>query len=186
MDAPIELVPLNCTRCATPLAAEANEFVWACKQCGQGLALDDQKGLEPLQINYHADLHPEQRGWPFWVGLAQVSVRRDSTGFRRSHDEAREFWAQPRQFFIPAYESDIDALIQVAGHMLRRPVALKPAPADHTHPFTPVTLPHADVRSFAEYLIVAIEAERKDKIESVQYNLDMEHVDFWILPGGRQ
>jgi hypothetical protein len=184
MDAPIDLVPLNCTRCATPLAAEPNEFVWACGQCGQGLALHDEKGLLPLELNYHADLKPQVHGWPFWVGLAQVSVRRDSTGFRRSHGEANEFWAQPRQFFIPAYDAEIDILIQVAGQLLRNPRPLTPAPADTRHPFAPITLPHSDVRSLAEYLVVAIEAERKDKIESVQYSLDMKQVDLWILPGG--
>ena len=62
MDRSVELIPLNCVRCGTPLPAEPDEAAWVCAQCGQGMILDPNAGLLSLQVNYSAALKPEF-GW---------------------------------------------------------------------------------------------------------------------------
>ena len=81
MDRPVELVPLMCLRCSTPLPAEPDEAAWVCANCGQGMHLDLKVGLERLDLNYHAAIAPGATGRPYWVVEGRVNLRkRDSYG----------------------------------------------------------------------------------------------------------
>ena len=71
MDRPIELVPLVCIQCSAAIPAGIEEVAWACAQCGQGMALDEARGLESLEIHYSADIPPDTRGKPYWVADGQ-------------------------------------------------------------------------------------------------------------------
>ena len=74
MTAPVTLIPLRCLRCETSVPAQPEEVAWRCSQCGQGLLLDESKGLVPLEIHYSADIPPNGVGKPFWVAEGQVTV----------------------------------------------------------------------------------------------------------------
>ena len=60
MDRPIELVPLVCIQCSTAIPAGVEEVAWVCAQCGQGMYLDEARGLEALDIHYSEDI-PKNR-----------------------------------------------------------------------------------------------------------------------------
>jgi len=103
MQAPVELVPLRCLRCDTPVPAEPDEVAWLCAQCGQGLLLDEAKGLAALEIQTAAGIPPGALGRPFWVASGQVRLQREThEGFiGRRTGQAERFWAEPRRFFVP-------------------------------------------------------------------------------------
>ena len=62
---------------------------------------------------------------------------------------------------------------------LRKPPALQPSPfAD----FEPVTVAAGDVPAWAEFLVMALEAERKDKVKKIAFNLKLGEPQLWILP----
>ncbi len=180
MDQPIALVALQCLKCGEPVEAAADETAWACRQCGQGLALDEAmpQGLSRLDIHYAASLKPGRTGRPFWVAEGRVTVARETYGGNRSR-EAEAFWQTPRRFFVPAFACDLETMLNLGRGLLRQPPALTPGAAA---PFQPVTVSQRDVRPLAEFIVVGVEADRSDKLKTISCRIDLDTPELWILP----
>lgn len=178
------LLPLQCLKCQSPIAAEVDEVAWVCATCGQAVLLDENQaaGLAPLEIRYHASIRSGQPGRPFWVAQATVVVNRQifSQLFKGNEThQAQEFWQEARTFFVPAFACSLDELVSQGMKLLRQPVAM--AQGQPT-PFLPVKLSMGDVYPMAEFIIMGIEAERKDMVKSVQIQLNLAPPVLWILP----
>ncbi len=180
MSVPISLISLRCLQCETPVPAQVDEVAWVCEQCGTGLLLDEEDGLHRLEINTASGIKPNVKGRPFWVVSGSVTLDRDTYGsLGKQTGEALEFWSQPRLFFIPAYSCSIDELTELGIQMLTKPPELKPGSAAD---FLPVTLHKEDNMAYAEFIIMGVEAQRKDKVKEVAFTLQLEQPVLWILP----
>ncbi|OGO71885.1 MAG: hypothetical protein A2Z49_04305 [Chloroflexi bacterium RBG_19FT_COMBO_56_12] len=178
MGAPIELVPLLCIKCQAPLPAEPDEIAWVCTRCGQGMLLDEGRGLQPLNVQYAAGIPPEAVGRPYWVADGQVSLQRELYSGNKTA-EAQMMWSQPRRFTIPAYNCPMETLLQTGPKLLLTPPALQPGSAVR---FQPVTLSPGDIQSLAEFIVVAIEAERSDMLKQIVVSVKMSEPTLWIFP----
>jgi hypothetical protein len=180
VDRPVELVPLVCVKCDTPIPTGVDEIAWACTQCGQGMVLDEMHGLQALNIHYTADIPEDTPGKPYWVVDGRVSMQRSTYGRPgESGNESNLFWSKPRRFFIPAFQAPLELLLKLAKSMLLNPPILEPsAPVA----FEAVTLNREDVLAAAEFIVIAIEAGRKDKLKSVNFELQLSEPVLWILP----
>jgi hypothetical protein len=177
---PIELIPLVCLNCSTPIPASKDEMAWVCIQCGQGMALDSEDGLKSLQVQYAADLPAGRAGKPYWVVEGQVNLQRDvyrSGG--KSAQEAVQFWSSRRSFVIPAYTLPQEEVLAQTTRFLLQPPALK---LGAKAPFEPVTLSMEDIQPVAEFIVMAIEAGRKDMLKTIRFTLDLSQPALWILP----
>ena len=180
MDRPIELILLVCLQCATPIPAEGEEVAWVCAQCGQGMFLDKENGLARVEVNYSAAVAPDALAKPFWVAEGKVSLSRHPHGSgSRENQEAAAFWAEPRRFFVPAYSASLEILLNQAAGLLLNPPSLNPGPQTR---FEPVTLQLEDVKAAAEFIIVAVEASRKDKLKTLDFKLELSAPILWVLP----
>jgi hypothetical protein len=175
----IELLPLVCTRCQTAIPAKPNEIAWVCQQCGQGLVFSEEKGAVPLVINFAAGISAGKAGVPFWVATGQVQVQRQIFGGGDQARDAYLFWQAPHRFFIPAYDISIDQMVDLGTRLLQQNPALQ---AGSPSAFLPVTLNIEDVRPAAEFIVIGIEAARKDKIKEIQFTLNLSSPELWILP----
>lgn len=178
MEIPVELVPLNCIRCGTSIPAEIDEVAWACKQCEQGQQLGDQ-GLLPLEIQYSQGIAPNQKGKPFWICEGSVTIQRDTYGRAKSEKDAQQFWAQPHKFIIPAFPYPLEKFASEGVHWLENPPEMQPGPVAR---FEPVTVAVEDVPVWVEFLVVALEAERKDKVKKIAFNVELDKPQLWVLP----
>ncbi len=180
MDKPIDLIPLVCLKCSTQVPAGLDEVAWVCAQCGQGLSLDEEKGLMPMQVSYSAGIAPDARGKPYWVAEGRVTLRRETYGSSgKQTDEAQRFWSQPHRFFVPAFTCSLESLLAEGTRLLLQPPALQEGPARR---FEPVTLSTEDVLPPAEFIVMAVEAGRKDKLKKVDFTLQLAPAVLWILP----
>jgi hypothetical protein len=177
MPTPVTLLPMLCTRCQNPLPAKIDEVAWVCTQCGQGLLLDAAKGLVQLEVHYSASLPAGKTGSPYWVAQGQVALQRKTYQGDKSGD-MRSFWSQPHLFFVPAVTLPLEQLVEVGMRLLRQPPALTAGPAA---PFLPVTVPPDDMRPLAEFVVFAIEAERKDALKELSIQLTMATPELWVL-----
>jgi hypothetical protein len=144
------------------------------------MLLDEEKGLLPVEVNYSAAIAPNAVGKPYWVADGQVTVQqRLAFSGRQDAEEAARFWSQPRRFFVPAFASTLEALLTQGVNLLLQPPALQPGPPAR---FEPATLPAADFRPTAEFVVMAVEAGRKDKLKKVDFNLQLSAPVLWILP----
>lgn len=179
METPVELVPLNCIRCGTPIPAEVDEVAWVCHQCEKGQQLSDD-GLIPLRVNYSLSVKPNQKGRPFWVCEGRVTLDRNTYGsIGKKTNDALRFWEEPRQFIIPAFPYPLGKFSSMGVKWLQNPPAMEPGLIVD---FEPVTVAAEDVSAWAEFLVIALEAERKDKVKKIEFNLNLGEPQLWVLP----
>lgn len=178
MDQPVKLIALRCPKCQEPIPAVQDESAWVCSGCGQAVLLDEAEGLKPLEIHYAAGIQPDQGGRPFWVSDGTVTLQRQMYAGNQDRD-AQGFWSAPRRFFVPAFDTNMDTLLQTGIQFLAQPPALQDGPPVK---FLPVTLSPLDVPAAAEFIVVAIEAARSDKLKDIQFNLALTDTVLWILP----
>lgn len=181
----IELVPLRCIRCETPVPAEGDEMAWVCSQCGQGLLLIEQHGLESLDINYSKAVPPGEKGQPYWIARGSVDLMREvHQSWKSSRDgEADRLWGQKRQFIIPAFSTSLDELLKLSTFLFSNPPELIEGPAT---PFEAVTLSPQDLNPLIEYIILAVETGRSDDIKTISVSVEVEVPSLWILPDFRR
>ena len=178
MDRPVELIPLVCIKCSTPIPAEPQEVAWVCSLCGQGMLLQEQQGLTGLQVNYAEGIPPGCNGRPFWVTEGSITLMRETYSGNKDR-EAQEFWKRPHTFFVPAFACNLESLLSLGTQLLLNPPAYQPGlPC----PFEPVVLPLEDVQATADFIVMAIEAGRKDKLKKVDFSLQLANPSLWILP----
>lgn len=181
MAASITLIPLLCPNCRAALPAQPDEIAWRCAECGRGWHLNEaaaEHGLEPLEFRFDARLDPRVPGRPFWVTEGRVTLSRETYSGNQTA-KAQEFWSQPRRFVIPAFNCPLETLIQSGMEALRQPPDLRPGePA----PYAPITLPRDDVKDMAEFVIIAVEAERNDQVKTVGFQVQLSQPELWVLP----
>jgi len=175
----VELIPMQCVRCQQPLAAQPDEVVWVCENCGQGQILSDEKGLLPQTVHYAAGIPANTSGKPVWVAAGQVTLQRETYKGNNEQDMA-QFWSQPRWFFIPAYNLSLEQLASTGVSLLKQPIPMQEVQT--RSPFIPVTILPEDIRPLAEFILLAVEAERKDQLRTLTYNLQLGPPDLWIFP----
>jgi hypothetical protein len=183
MPAAIQLIPLQCFKCSTPIPADPVEVAWVCPTCGQGLLVSEAAGTTPLEIHIAAGLPSGARGHPFWVAHGEVTItQRQVYGSGDKTRESAAFWAGGRTFFIPAYATSLDDLVDLGGRLLLQPPALQPAPSPSGAAFLPVITKPADARPYAEFIVMGVEAARSDKLRELQFNLVLADPELWVLP----
>jgi hypothetical protein len=183
---PIRLVPLLCVKCRAPVAAQPNELAWVCEQCGQGLLLNasptsgpNESATSALDIFFSNAIKAGQKGRPFWVSPGRVTITDRQTYKGDEGGAARAFWSSPRLFCVPAWETTLSEIISTGVSLLINPQRLEQgAPV----PFHPVVTPPVDVRGLADFMVVSIEADRRDALKTIHYDLKLEPLQLWILP----
>ncbi len=174
------LLPLQCPKCQTPFISEMNEVAWLCSTCGQAAQLDETQaaGISLLDIHFAGGITPGQKGRPFWVAQGIVSVSRETYSGNENR-KADEFWQKPRSFFVPAFSCSLDDLIDLGMQLIKEPVSMMQG---QVVSFLPVILSKDDVRPMVEFIIMGLEAERRDMVKSVQIQLNLAPPGLWILP----
>jgi hypothetical protein len=166
-------------RCGTPVQAQEDEVAWVCSQCGQGLQLTSD-GLAPLNVCWAAIRgDPRSYRWvPFWVlsGLVHFQ-QRESYGGRRAPDR---LWNGPCRFFVPAYPIGLEDMQRLGADLTRRQPQLQPGqPAGA---LAQCTLFPEDARQAAEFIVLTIEADQRDKLREVGFTLQLGEPELWLLP----
>ncbi len=178
MSGEIRLIALECPRCSTPVPAQPDEVAWVCAQCGQGMLLSEETGVEPLEVFFSAGIAQNAKGSPFWVARGAVQSLGRQTYRGDSSREMAEFWAVPRLFYVPAYRLPVEEVVQAGVRLLRQPVRMEPGGRAAFHP---VVMPPGDVRAIAEFIVMSIEAERKDALKELKFEIKLDPPQLWVL-----
>ncbi len=93
--------------------------------------------------------------------------------------EADRYWRTPRRFFIPAFSGSLDDLLQLAAGLTQKPPEITSGKAAD---FEPVILAPQDVPGLVEFLVMSIEAERKDSLKQLSVSAELGEPELWILP----
>jgi hypothetical protein len=192
MTTSVELVPLKCLRCGIYVPAEEDEVAWVCQQCGQGMQLT-ATGLAALTVNWAAAREQaEAIQWrPFWVFTGTVNMLRRETysggvlsALSNLIDSPEKLWSASRRLYVPAFPASLEQIETLGADLTRKQVALTPGPAAGA--VSDCTLFPDDARQAVEFVVLTIEADRKDKLREVDFKLDLGEPELWILPFERE
>jgi hypothetical protein len=179
-EAPVKLIPLVCMQCAQPIQAQPDEIAWVCDTCQKGQTLCADGTLQALSVFFSPQIRPGSRGRPFWVTPAQVTINIRETYRGNNAADSAAFWGSQRLFYIPAYQASLENVISTGMGLLKSPVYIQPPGA--VMPFLPVTTGMEDIRPLAEFIVLAVEADRKDQLKEVKFDLRLRQPQLWVLP----
>lgn len=175
---PVRLIPMICPACQTPIPARADERAWVCATCQTGYLLGVDGTLCPQEIFFSNTIKPGVRGKPFWVALGEVKISERSTYSGNRSSEASQYWSVARLFYIPAFETAIEDIVDTSMALLNSPVQVQPGPPVA---FLAVTTPPEDLPALAEFIVYSMEARRSDNLKTLRFSLRLDKPQLWII-----
>lgn len=154
-----------------------------CPNCHGAVAIDETR-LSLMAAQYAAPVRPNPQTWlPFWVYRAKVTITgRTTQGGRSAEKEAQAFWAQPRRVYIPAWQCELADARDITRNLIEKQPFLEGISPPVSATFVPAVLTADDARKLLELVIVSIEANRKDWIKSLDYDLRLDSEALWLFP----
>lgn len=182
----MKLLLLRCPQCNHALTPGQDDQVIQCPNCRSAVAISEG-GLERLPVRYLAPTVTRPPAWlPFWVYQGTVTIlERRTQGGRSAEKESQAFWGQPRRVFIPAWACDLIEARDLVEDLLEKQPALEAITPWEGATFEAAVVTPADARKLLELVIVSMEAERRDYLESLDFQLQLDKETLWLLPGER-
>ena len=183
----MKLLLLRCPKCNHALAPGQDDRVIQCPNCRVAVAVDEG-GLTLLAAQYAAPTVVQPPAWlPFWVYRGRVTIKQRRTqGGRSAERDAQAFWAQPRRVYIPAWACELLEARDLVAALLEKQLFLEAVVPPEEAAFEPAVVTPADARKLLELVIVPLEAERNDYLESFDFDLNLESEALWLLPAERR
>jgi hypothetical protein len=179
----MKLVALYCPQCAQPLAVNHDDVLLTCGNCRAAVYIDDN-GPRPAKVYFAAGRVQESNWRPFWVfsGWVKMTQRVSQGGGRSGNEEAEEMWGTPRRLYVPAWELNLQAAQEIGARLIQKQPEFEfiTPPAEAT--LTAATVGPADAKKMLEFIVLAIEARRKDWLRELTFHLEVGEPDLWALP----
>lgn len=182
----MKLLLLRCPRCNHALSPGQDDQVIQCPNCRAAVAINDG-GLALLPAQYVAATVAQPASWlPFWVYRGKVTIKeRKTQGGHSAEKDAQEFWAQPKRVYIPAWACDLIEARDLVELLLEKQPFMEAIIPPEGASFEPAVVTPADARKLLELVIVSIEAERNDWMETLDFDLRLDSEALWLLPAER-
>lgn len=180
----MKLLALRCPVCETPLTPGEEDIVILCPECRSPLHIGDE-GLSRINVQYAV---PTARAgvtqWqPFWIFQGQVKILKRTTQSGRSQQNAaQKMWAQPRRFYVPAWNLSLHTAQEIGSRMIELQHIYQTIAQPTNAELTPVVLSAEDAAKLLEFIVLAIEARRSDWLTDFQFTLDLGQPELWALP----
>jgi hypothetical protein len=140
-----------------------------------------------IQDVQYASPHPNAGAvtdWvPLWVFHGQVELRQRLAQAGSSRlEEAQAMWEEPRNLYIPAWRLPLHEAADMAQEMVDQQPTFRPVDPPAGALFHPVVVGYEDARKLIGLVVVTIEAERKDYLQALDFDLRVDTQTLWLLP----
>ncbi len=188
-----KLIAFKCPTCDSGLGVEVNDNVVYCSSCGNGFEIVDDK-LVPIEVNFAKPLLPGQGEViyrPFWLVNSYVKINsRDATGGWVSNLFGGNSNATEGNvlFYVPAFWMTIESAKIIGSQFtIKNPVA---SPQKYNVKMTGFNFSKDDAKKITEFIFLSIEAEKKDTVRSIDYDIKINNIQvlgipFYKMPNNR-
>ena len=121
---------------------------------------------------------------PFWVfhGRVHLAQRETQGGSRSAQKQAEAFWQEPRRLFVPAWDIPLSEAREIGRELVERQPVYQAGSWPNGATFTEATVAPEDALKLLEFIIITIEAQRKDWLRHLQFWLEVGAPELWLLP----
>jgi len=180
-----KLIAFKCPTCDSGLGVEINDNVVYCSSCGNGYEIADDK-LTPIEVNFAKPLLPGQGEViyrPFWLCNSYVKINsRDATGGWVSNLFGGNANATEGNviFYVPAFWMTIESAKLIGSQFtIKNPVA---SPQKYNVKMTGFNFSKEDAKKITEFIFLSIEAEKKDTVRSIDYDIKINSIQVLGVP----
>jgi len=182
----MKLIALRCPTCSTPLAAENDDVVVNCNTC-QTIVAISQNGPVKMAVRF-ATIPGQQAAinqWvPFWLFNGRVLIKRRDTqgGGGSAEKDSQQMWQSPRALYVPAWELSMNTAQSVGSRLIEQQPQLQPVERPEGAKFISATVTPGDARKLLEFIVLAIEARRKDWLKNLEFDIEVGEPQMLALP----
>ena len=91
-------------------------------------------------------------------------------------------WAGPRRLYGPAWDLSLETAQRVGSRLIQPPPHYHIIAKLEEVQLVPAVVTPSDARKVLEFIIVAIEARRKDMLKDLAFELEVGQPEMWALP----
>ena len=179
-----KLTAIHCKNCGSGLVVELNDYATYCGSCGSGFEIIDGE-LYPIEVNFAA---PAIRGdgeiiyKPFWLVKTTVEIlaRQATGGFFTNLFGSNNSNSGNITFYIPAFYCPLDVTKNLAQTFtMKNPVS---SPQKFNSKLVGFAYGKDDAKKFSEFVLISIEAEKKDTMKTFEYRIDYNAFEILGIP----
>ena len=182
----MKLILLRCPNCGEGLKPEQDDIIFACDNCHTPVTIS-QDGARKTKVQFaipgNARNEPQTKWLPFWVFEGQVEIIKRVTQGGRSRDlEAEKLWRGINRFYVPAWDMQPHIAQNIGTELIHKPPdaeLISRPPGAH---MVAANVNSDDARKLLEFIVLAIEARRKDWLRDLDFRLNIAEVELWALP----
>jgi hypothetical protein len=172
----MKLILLRCPNCSTSLKPDLDDIVYPCPNCHLPVHISPD-GPKLIDIQYVIPVAGKEyeNSWvPFWVFEGSVLIKQRETQGRRSDtDDARRLWDSPRLLYVPAWDLSIHIAQEVGSKLTQRQLTMHVIERPPEAQLLPAAVSQADALNILEFIVLAIEARRKDWLKELVFDLEV-------------
>ncbi len=185
----MELLALKCPTCGQNLKPQRNEaVVVSCGNCKTAVSLH-QSGIKAIDVQYAAPSSDNVQAWlPMWLFKGKVNIiRRESQGSSKGADkEAAQLWGSANRLFAPAWQEPSQQARGIGAKFTVKQPRLAPiAPTDNML-MQEATITPEDGLKLLDFIVLSLEADRKDWLEDLQFEIQTTGHELWAIPARKK
>ncbi len=181
----MKLLALKCPVCGQRLAPKSDRvLVMECGQCDTAVSINPDTSISETTVQY-AQAREEADVWlPMWVFDARVNITSRRTRKRdgRSEKASQELWGTARQLFVPAWTLNMQTARQLGTKLIENQPQLQAADKPNGVHMTEMVVQEEDAFKLLEFIILSIEAERKDWLTDLEFDIKTNATNLWVIP----
>ncbi len=185
----MKLLPLRCPQCNQKLEPHHNDVVVVvCTQCFTAVTLH-QTGLQPIDVHYAAPSNERVDSWlPVWLFHGRVILhQRQSQGSSKGADkDAAELWQRAQRLYAPAWQQPARQARELGSKLVQAQPLFQAIPRPDGALLAETIITPEDGLKLLDFIVLTIEAERKDMLRDIKFNIEAGPPALWAIPAQKK
>ena len=180
----MKLLALRCPTCAQPLKPQNPEVIVLRCGCGTAVSLSDT-GLSTTTLQFAAPAIEKFDAWlPLWLfnGRVNITNRQAQGRNKQAEQDAEQLWNYPRRLYVPAWDLPTETASQLGGDLVQRQPSFERTNQPANAPFIEAIVTPEDALKLLEFVVLNVEAARKDWLKSLDFHIETTTPQLWAIP----